>query len=73
MGVLNLDEFRFTTLSLSSQHHIFSLEVNLTTVPNQQRKRGVRQAGDTVGEEEELCAVALVGSNSIVLISNVVR
>jgi len=73
LSVLNLDDIQFTTLSLSSQHYIFSLEMSLTTAPLQQRKREVRQTGSTVGEEEEPCAVLLVGSSSIVLVSNIIR
>jgi len=46
--------------------------MNLTTAPLQQRKREVRQTGSTVGEEEEPCAVLLVGSSSIVLVSNII-
>lgn len=70
---VNQDDFYFSNLSLSSQHFIFSLEINLTTAPNQQRRRQVRQSGGSSGDDEELCAVILVGDESVVLVSNVVR
>lgn len=70
---VNQDDFYFSNLSLSSQHFIFSLEINLTTAPNQQRRRQVRQTGSFSGDDEELCAVILVGDESVVLVSNVVR